>query len=43
LHNERPSRLYIEAVESSVIFQIAKKDLWYLYTQYHKFDRIFIN
>jgi len=41
LHNERPSRLYIEAVESSVIFQIAKKDLWYLYTQYHKFDRIF--
>lgn len=41
LHNERPSKLYIEAVEPSQILQISKKDLWYLYTHYHKFDRIF--
>ena len=41
LHNERPSKLYIEAIEPSQILQIAKSDLWYLYTYYHKFDRIF--
>jgi len=41
LHNERPSKLYIEAIEPSQILQIAKSDLWYLYTHYHKFDRIF--
>lgn len=41
LHNEGPSKLYIEAIEPSQILQIAKSDLWYLYTHYHKFDRIF--
>jgi len=41
LHNQRPSKLYIEAIEPSRILQIAKSDLWYLYTHYHKFDRIF--
>ncbi|MBO9673100.1 MAG: Crp/Fnr family transcriptional regulator [Sphingobacteriaceae bacterium] len=41
LHKERPSRLYIEAVEPSVVYQISKGDLWYLYTNYPKFDRNF--
>jgi len=41
LHKERPSKLYIEAVEPSVILQISKGDLWYLYTNYPKFDRNF--
>ena len=41
LHNERPSRLFIEAVEPSVILQISKGDLWFLYTNYPKFDRNF--
>lgn len=41
LHNEKPSQLYIEAIEPSLILQIAKKDLWHLYTYYPKFDRNF--
>jgi CRP/FNR family transcriptional regulator len=41
LHNERPSKLFIEAVEPSIILQISKGDLWYLYTNYPKFDRNF--
>lgn len=41
LHKERPSQLFIEAVEPSVILQISKGDLWYLYTNYPKFDRNF--
>lgn len=41
LHKEQPSKLYIEAVEPSVILQISKGDLWYLYTHYPKFDRNF--
>ena len=41
LHKERPSKLFIEAVEPSVILQISKGDLWYLYTNYPKFDRNF--
>ena len=36
LHKERPSKLFIEAVEPSVILQISKGDLWYLYTNYPK-------
>lgn len=40
-HNEKPSRLYIEAIEQSVILQISKDDLWFLYTNYPKFDRNF--
>lgn len=41
LHKERPSKLFIEAVEPSVILQISKGDLWYLYTNYPMFDRNF--
>jgi CRP-like cAMP-binding protein len=41
LHKERPSQLYIEAIEPSVILQIARKDLWHLYNHYPKFDRNF--
>ena len=41
LHKERPSQLYIEAIEPSLILQIARKDLWHLYNNYPKFDRNF--
>jgi CRP-like cAMP-binding protein len=41
LHKEHPSRLFIEAIEPSTILQISKGDLWYLYTQHPKFNRIF--
>lgn len=41
LHKERPSQLYIEAIEPSLILQIARKDLWHLYNHYPKFDRNF--
>lgn len=40
-YNEEPSRLYIEAVEPAIVLQIQHKDLLYLYTNYHKFDRNF--
>lgn len=41
LHKEKPSKLYIEAIEPSTILQLSKGDLWYLYTNYPKFDRNF--
>ncbi len=41
LHKERPSKLFIEAIEPSTILQISKGDLWYLYTNHPKFDRNF--
>lgn len=41
LHKERPSKLFIEAIEPSTILQVSKGDLWYLYTNYPKFDRNF--
>ncbi len=41
LHKEQPSKLFIEAIEPSVVLQISKGDLWYLYTNYPKFDRNF--
>lgn len=41
LHKEIPSKLFIEAIEPSVVLQISKGDLWYLYTNYPKFDRNF--
>ncbi|SNR40563.1 Crp/Fnr family transcriptional regulator [Flavobacterium sp. ov086] len=41
LHKEKPTKLYIEAIEPSVILQLSKGDLWYLYTNYPKFDRNF--
>lgn len=41
LHKELPSKLFIEAIEASTILQISKGDLWYLYTNHPKFNRIF--
>jgi CRP-like cAMP-binding protein len=41
LHKEIPSKLFIEAIEPSVVLQISKGDLWFLYTHYPKFDRNF--
>jgi len=41
LHKEIPSKLYIEAIEPAVVLQISKGDLWYLYSNYPKFDRNF--
>lgn len=40
-HSGKESRLYIEALEPSVILQIDQTNLIYLYHNYHKFDRIF--
>lgn len=40
-YTEKPSQLYIEAVEPSVIMQIKHSDLLMLYVNYHKFDRNF--
>jgi CRP-like cAMP-binding protein len=40
-HSEKPSQLYIEAMEQSTVLQIDKPDLLYLYTNYSKFDRNF--
>lgn len=38
---EEPSRLYIEAIEPSLVLQIQHEDLLYLFINYHKFDRNF--
>lgn len=40
-HSEEPSRLYIEAIENSVILQIKKEDQLKLFVDYPKFNRIF--
>lgn len=40
-HSEKPSKLYIEAIEAGQIVQIKKEDLTYLYANYPKFDRNF--
>jgi CRP-like cAMP-binding protein len=40
-HDEEPSRLNIEAIESSIILRIRKDDLLKLYVDYPKFNRIF--
>ncbi|SEN91659.1 cAMP-binding domain of CRP or a regulatory subunit of cAMP-dependent protein kinases [Chitinophaga rupis] len=40
-HSGKPSRLYIEAIEPSVILQIDATNLIYLYHNHPKFDRIF--
>lgn len=40
-HSEQPSQLYIEAMENSVILQIAKQDLLRLFVEHPKFNRIF--
>ncbi len=40
-HSEKPSELYIEAIEPSIIIQIKKEDLLFFYENYPKFDRNF--
>jgi CRP-like cAMP-binding protein len=40
-YSEKPSRLFIEAIEPSTVFQIEKQDLLYLFTNVPKFDRNF--
>ena len=40
-HREKPSKLFIEAIEPSVILQIEKQDLYFLYRSISKLDRIF--
>ncbi len=40
-HSEKPSELYIEAIEPSTIIQIVKEDLLFFYGNYPKFDRNF--
>src|SRR5256885_14171410 len=40
-HSEKGSRLFIEAIEPSIILQLEKSNLIYLYTHYPKFNRTF--
>lgn len=40
-YGEKPSAVYIEALEPTVVLQITHTDLLHLYTHYHKFDRNF--
>ncbi len=40
-HSGKPSQLFIEAIEPSVILQIEKEDLYFLYINIPKLDRIF--
>lgn len=40
-HSKKPSRLFIEAIEPSEIFQIEQQDLYFLYINIPKLDRIF--
>ena len=40
-HSGKPSQLFIEAIEPSVILQIGKDDLYFLYLSIPKLDRIF--
>jgi CRP-like cAMP-binding protein len=40
-HAEEPSKLYIEAIEHSIILQIKKEDQLKLFVDYPKFNRIF--
>jgi CRP-like cAMP-binding protein len=40
-YSDKPSKLYIEALEPSVILQIEKLDLYFLYISVPKLSRIF--
>jgi len=40
-HSEEPSKLYIEAIENSIILQISKQDQLDLFVNHPKFNRIF--
>jgi CRP-like cAMP-binding protein len=40
-HSEKPSKLYIEAIENSIILQCKKQDQIKLFVKYPKFNQIF--
>jgi CRP-like cAMP-binding protein len=40
-YSEKPGSIYIEAIEPSIILQITRHDLIYLYTTYPKFNSTF--
>ena len=40
-HSNKPSKLFIEALEPSTLLQIEKQDLYFLYRSIPKLDRIF--
>lgn len=40
-HSEKPSKLYIEAIENSIILQCKKEDQIKLFVKYPKFNQIF--
>jgi CRP-like cAMP-binding protein len=40
-HSEKPSRLYIEALEPGEVVQLSKPDLLHAYVHYPRFDRRF--
>ncbi len=40
-HSEKPSALYIEAVEPSEVLLLHKKDMIYFYTHFYSFNRTF--
>lgn len=40
-HSGDPSKLYVEAIENSIILQITKEDLYRLYDEFPKFNKIF--
>jgi CRP-like cAMP-binding protein len=40
-YSEKPSKLYIEAIEPSLVLQIEKKDLLFLYTNFSRINRNF--
>lgn len=40
-YSEKPSKLYIEAIEPSLVLQIDKKDLLFLYTNFGRINRNF--
>jgi CRP-like cAMP-binding protein len=40
-HTEEPSKLYIEAIENSIILQVKKEDQLKLFEDFPKFNRIF--
>jgi CRP-like cAMP-binding protein len=41
LYKEKPSKLYIEAIEPALILQIYRDDLYYLYDKHTVFNRNF--
>lgn len=40
-HSGKPTKMFIEAVEPTIIIQIEQKDIVYLFDNFPKFDRIF--